>query len=270
MLVPYDSKNLAFANQASTSAAASPFVVAIIESGIHTLPSFLNGCILLFIFSAANSDLYISSRTLYSLAKEGNAPALFARTNHRGVPIYALALSGAIACIAFVNVSESSKVVFGYFVNLVTVFGLLTWISILVTHICFIRARIAQGLTKAKMAYTAPLGATGSAAALFLCIIITIFKNFDVFIHDPKRTYGPHFDYRGFITGYLGIPIYLAMIFGHKIFKRTKGLQPSEVDLYTGKEAMDQEEQDFVANRVAEKKMNSGNWFYKHFIAWLF
>jgi yeast amino acid transporter len=270
MLVPYDSKNLAFANKASTSAAASPFVVAIIDSGIHTLPSFLNGCILLFVFSAANSDLYISSRTLYSLAKEGNAPSLFARTSRRGVPIYALALSGALACIAFMNVSESSTVVFGYFVNLVTIFGILTWISILVTHICFVRARIAQGLTKTQMPYTAPLGAIGSAIALFLCIIITIFKNFDVFIRNSQRTYGPNFDYRGFITGYLGIPIYLVMIFGHKILKQTKGIKPSEVDLYTGKEAIDQEEQDFVANRDAEKRTNSGNWFYRHFVAWLF
>lgn len=270
MLVPYDSKDLAFANKAPTGAAASPFVVAIIRSGIHTLPGFLNGCILLFVFSAANSDLYISSRTLYSLAKEGDAPSLFARTSRRGVPIYALALSGALACIAFMNVSESSQVVFGYFVNLVTIFGILTWISILVTHICFVRARIAQGLAKSQMAYTAPLGATGSAIALFLCIVITIFKNFDVFIHNPKRTYGPNFDYRGFVTGYLGIPIYLAMIFGHKILQKTKGIKPSEVDLYTGKEAIDQEEQDFVANRAAEKRTNPGNWFYRHFVAWLF
>src|SRR5256885_8572947 len=135
MLVPYDSKHLAFANKASTGAAASPFVVAIIDSGIHILPGFLNGCILLFVFSAANSDLYISSRTLYSLAKEGNAPSLFLRTSRRGVPIYALTLSGAFACIAFMNISASSKVVFGYLVNLVTIFGILTWISILVTHI---------------------------------------------------------------------------------------------------------------------------------------
>jgi amino acid transporter len=270
MLVPYDSKNLAFANEASTGAAASPFVVAIIDSGIHTLPGFLNGCILLFVFSAANSDLYISSRTLYGLAKEGNAPSLFARTSRRGVPTYALALSGVLACIAFMNVSESSKVLFGYFINLVTIFGILTWISILVTHICFVRARIAQGLTKTQMAYTAPLGATGSAIALFVCIIITIFKNFDVFIHDPKRTYGPNFDYRGFITGYLGIPIYLTLIFGHKILKKTKGFKPSEIDLYTGKEAIDQEERDFVANRDAEKRANPGNWFYRHFVAWLF
>lgn len=31
----------------------------------------LNACILVFVMSAANSDLYIGSRTLYALAAEG-------------------------------------------------------------------------------------------------------------------------------------------------------------------------------------------------------
>lgn len=55
MLVPYNSEKLAFALQASTSASASPFVVAIELAKINVLPSFLNGCILIFVFSAANS-----------------------------------------------------------------------------------------------------------------------------------------------------------------------------------------------------------------------
>lgn len=64
MIVPYNSKDLAFANKASSSAAASPFVVAIKLAGINALPGILNACILIFVFSAANSDLYIASRTL--------------------------------------------------------------------------------------------------------------------------------------------------------------------------------------------------------------
>ena len=38
MLVPYNSKELAFATTQSTSAAASPFVVAIVLAGIKVLP----------------------------------------------------------------------------------------------------------------------------------------------------------------------------------------------------------------------------------------
>ena len=76
MLVPYNSKELAFATTQSTSAAASPFVVAIVLAGIKVLPGILNACILIFVFSAAISDLYISSRTLYGLAQNGKQNAL--------------------------------------------------------------------------------------------------------------------------------------------------------------------------------------------------
>lgn len=91
MCVPYNSPELAFAAKKSNSAAASPFVVAIKLSGIKALPGVLNGCILLFVFSSANSDLYIASRTLYDLAVEGKAPKFLARTDKRGVPFYAWA-----------------------------------------------------------------------------------------------------------------------------------------------------------------------------------
>jgi amino acid transporter len=61
MIVPYDSSQLSAATQANTSATASPFVVAIQISGIQTLPALFNGCILIFVFSAANSG---TSRSL--------------------------------------------------------------------------------------------------------------------------------------------------------------------------------------------------------------
>lgn len=69
MIVPYNSPKLAFATKQSTSASASPFVVAIVLAGINVLPGILNGCILIFVFSAATSDLYISSRTLFVRAR---------------------------------------------------------------------------------------------------------------------------------------------------------------------------------------------------------
>jgi amino acid transporter len=71
------------------------------------------------------------------------------RTNTMGVPYVSLALCSAFCCLAcvasrlplrcsadppvnsYLNVSTSSKQVFTYFVALVTVFGALTWMSIL-------------------------------------------------------------------------------------------------------------------------------------------
>ncbi|GAD91967.1 dicarboxylic amino acid permease [Paecilomyces variotii No. 5] len=268
MLVPYDSKELAFATKASSSASASPFVVAIQLAGIPALPDILNACILVFVFSASNSDLYIATRTIYGLAREGKAPKILARTDRRGVPIYALGLSSLFGLLAYMNVSSDSKVVFGYFVNLVTIFGLLTWISILVTHLYFIRARKAQQVPESALAYKAPLGAGGSWGALIFCIVIAFTKSYDVFTHNPK--WG-NFDYKNFITAYLGIPLYLILIFGYKIITKSKGVNPYEADLWTGKDAIDREEAEYEARKAAEsEKHQQRNWVYRTFISWLF
>ncbi|KAG6995580.1 dicarboxylic amino acid permease [Physcia stellaris] len=267
-LVPYNSERLSFATKQSTGASASPFVVAIVSSGIERLPGFINACILIFVFSAANSDLYVATRVLYSLAKEGNSHPIFARTDARGVPIFALGLSALIACIAFLNVASDSRVVFGYFVNLVTLFGLLTWISILVSHICFVHARRAQGVIQGNMPYVAPLGLPGTYFALVFCILIAIFSNFSVFVHVPTRE-NPNFDYKTFITGYLGIPLYLIMIFGYKILMKSKRKTAVTADIYTGKEFIDYEEQEFLAQKAAHESKNPRGWFYRNFIAWL-
>lgn len=268
-LVPYDSEELVFATSQSSSAAASPFVVAIQLAGIPALPDILNACILVFVFSAANSDLYIATRTLYGLARDGKAPRIFARTDKRGVPVYALLLCAAIACIAYMNVSSDSRDVFKYFVDLVTIFGLLTWISLLVTHICFVRARKAQQVPDSEIKYKAPFGAWGSYFALFFCILIALTKSYDCFTHNEK--WG-NFNYKTFITSYLGIPLYLIMIAGYKIFTRCKGVKPHEADLYTGKDVIDREEEAFLASKAMEQEAGgkNANWFYRTFVSWLF
>ncbi|KAI9872732.1 MAG: hypothetical protein M1823_008097, partial [Watsoniomyces obsoletus] len=115
MLVPYNSEDLAFANEATTGASASPFVVAVKLAGINGLDHVLNGAICMFVFSASNTDLYIASRTLYGLASNGDAPAIFRKTDSRGVPIYALGFSSLFCLLAYMNVADDSKVVFGYF-----------------------------------------------------------------------------------------------------------------------------------------------------------
>jgi len=270
MLVPYDSKRLATANSTATRASASPFVLAIRLAGIKHLPGILNACILLFTFSASNTDLYIASRTIYGLAEQGHAPKIFAWTNKRGVPVPALAISALFCCTAFMNAAKDSQVVFGYFVNLTTIFGLMSWISLLVSHIWFVRARRAQGITNDQLAYTAPFGMWGSIIALFFCCLIALTKNFSVFTYSSK--YGK-FDYQNFITGYLGIPVYLICIFGYKIFMKSKGVKPHEADFYTGKDVIDREEEAFLAHKAEMEAANGGkkggSWFYKTFIAWI-
>ena len=152
LIVPRTDPTLFVANTKKTGAAASPFVVATTLVGIKTLNHVINGAILIFVLSAANSDLYIGSRTLYGLAVEGKTPVIFKRVNRMGVPYPALILCTAFSSLVFLNVSSSSQkgeifrhsqiilgsstrfIVFGWFVNLATTFGAITWMCIVWTH----------------------------------------------------------------------------------------------------------------------------------------
>lgn len=262
MTVPYNSPQLLSANTESgntVSAEASPFVVAAILAGVNTLPNLINVCLLIFTFSAANSDLYIATRTLYALSVEGYAPKIFSDTNARGVPIYALALSSAFNLIAFISAKVGAFATFQYFISLVTIFGILSWISILISHIYFVRARKAQNIPNTALAYVSPFGKNGSIAALVFACVITLFNGWADFVQDPKTG---KFDWKHFIVDYVGIPIYLAMIFGYKLIMKTKGVKPEDADLFGGKARIDEEEAEFLAQEL-QKRGGMGEPQYK-------
>jgi yeast amino acid transporter len=256
MNVPYNDPELISANNEALNTAsvkASPFVVAARIAGVNGLDHLINACLLIFTFSAANSDLYIATRSLYSLAIEGNAPRIFSRTDDRGVPIYALALSSLFCCSAYMCIKLTAFATFQYFVSLVTIFGILTWISILISHIYFVRARQAQGIPDTALAYVSPFGVRGSMAALIFACIITFFNGWANFVHGLTNTKEPKFDYSHFITDYLPVPIYLLMIFGYKWIMKTEGVKAIEADLTGGKAKIDEDEAEFLAGEMRRK-----------------
>ncbi|GAA5873504.1 hypothetical protein JCM3774_002435 [Rhodotorula dairenensis] len=218
----------------ATSAAASPFVLAIERAGIKVLPDIINGAILLFVLSAANSDLYIGTRTLYGLAAQGQAPGVLMRTNRWGCPYMCTAVCSLVSCICFLAVSKSAKTVFGYFVSLVTLYGALTWLSILGSHIAMMRALKAQGISRDELPWKAPLQPYMTYWSFGLTAVVTFFKGFDSFT--------PKFTTTTFITNYIGIPIYALLYVCYKLWFRTSIIKPVEVDLVTGRREFDEDE----------------------------
>ncbi|KAF3769507.1 hypothetical protein M406DRAFT_335385 [Cryphonectria parasitica EP155] len=226
MAVPYNDERLISATGEKTSGAASPFVVAAEIAGIQKLDSVINALLLVFTISAANSDIYLASRTLWALAKENQAPAIFHRTNARGVPVAAVAFSSLFIALGFMNVSESASTVFGYFVSLVTVFGALNWISILISYHCMLQGMKAQGIPRSVMPYRNPLLPWGAYIAFAITVLVIIFNGFAGFMPFKIGT---------FMTSYIGIPVYVINVLWWKVFKKTKRVQPEEMDLQTGR-----------------------------------
>lgn len=66
--------------------------------------------------------------------------------------------------------------VFTWFVNLVSTFGAITWMCICFTHIRFMKALKAQGMSRDDLPYKAPFQPWGSWFALVATAIITLFK----------------------------------------------------------------------------------------------
>ncbi|OCH95508.1 dicarbixylic amino acid permease [Obba rivulosa] len=236
LLVPSTDQALFVANKSKAGAAASPFVVATTLVGIKVLNHIINACILVFVLSAANSDLYIGSRTLYGLAVQGQAPRIFARVNRMGVPYPALILCTCFCALVFLNLSAGSSTVFGWFVNLVSTFGAITWMCICYTHIRFMNALKAQGLSRDSLPYKAPFQPFGSWFALGATAIITLFKGFDTFIPFTKST---------FVTSYIALPAFVSFWGGYKLYYRSHVILSDKVDLVTGKKEIDEEEERF-------------------------
>jgi amino acid transporter len=169
----------------------------------------------MFTISAANSDQYIASRTLYGMAMDGNAPASSATApsavSPRRLCLHWMLHGPRLPCRCRVG-----STVFNYFVNSVSVFGGLAWISILASHIGFTRGMKAQGIPRSSLPYTSSLEPYLVHRPPPHCIII-FFKGFDSFM--PMSAFGTT-GYKTFITHYIGIPVYVIGYVGFKLIRK--------------------------------------------------
>ena len=98
--------------------------------------------------------------------------------------------------------------------------------------------------------------------------MIALIKNFTIFL-------GHKFDYKTFITGYIGLPVYIISWAGYKLIYKTKVIKSTDVDLYTFKEIYDREEEEGRRkDQEKEERLKSNGknmeWFYEKFLGNIF
>ena len=118
---------------------SSPFVQIFDSVGVHAAAGILNFVCLTAVRSVYNSGLYANSRMLYSLAKQGNAPAYLGKLTRRGVPAAGVITSAIIIAIAVVVVFVWPEFAFNYLMSIATIAAAINWTMIMITEIHFRR-----------------------------------------------------------------------------------------------------------------------------------
>lgn len=95
----------------------SPFVAALNVIGIPGTAFVMDFLVLTAALSALNSALYVTSRTLFTLAAHGDAPRYLVGLNARRVPVRSIALSAILGICGVLASIISPRIVFAFLIN---------------------------------------------------------------------------------------------------------------------------------------------------------
>jgi L-asparagine transporter-like permease len=146
----------------------SPFVRVLADTGIPAAAGLMNFVVLSAALSSSNANLYLITRTLFSLARAGFVPERLGALSTAGAPVNALLVSGlGLGAAALVRALWPDTAYVWFFG--VALFGaLFVWLMIFVTHLAFCQARRRQGGPTAL-----PLASWIGAAAIASVLVAT-------------------------------------------------------------------------------------------------
>jgi len=226
-----------------SSAAASPYVIAMKNLNINGLPHLVNALLITSIFSAGNTYTYCATRSLYSLAIEGRAPKFLRKCTKNGVPIYCFAIVMVFPFLSFLNLSDSASKVLTWLTNIITAGGLINYIVMCITYICFFRACKAQGLDRKTLPYTGYFQPYGTYIAL-------AFETTVVFVYGYS-TFTNGFSIESFFTYYTMLILAPILFIFWKLLHKTKFIPASQVDLVWDAPLIDAYEASFTTPPVS-------------------
>jgi amino acid transporter, AAT family len=160
---------LAVVPWSADSTEESPFVRVMRQLAIPGAAAIFNGVILVAALSAMNSQLYITTRMMFSLARAGQAPRRFGVLSRHGVPVQALLLSSTGIALATVVSLVAPRSAYILMVSVSAFGAMFTWLMIFVTHYFFRRARAGrppEGFRMPGFPVTTLLGAALMSAVL--------------------------------------------------------------------------------------------------------
>lgn len=164
-------------NQAGSSStlSGSPFVTAFAAAHIPFAAAIMNFVVLTAALSSVNTNLYLSTRMLFSLGRGGYAPAWMGKVSSNGVPHRALLASTAGIIAAILLAIFAPKNAFLMLYGTAVAGMLFVWLVILNTHFHFRKAISSEQLLSLPMRLRAHPFFTIVGIILLLGISVTTF-----------------------------------------------------------------------------------------------
>ncbi len=121
----------------------SPFVTMFAMTGLGAAASVVNLVVLTSAASSANSGIYSTSRMVFGLAGQSDAPRVFHRLSARGVPRNALFLSSVLLLSAIVILARGDSIIeaFTLVTSMSTTLFMAVWTIIAVCYLAWLRRR---------------------------------------------------------------------------------------------------------------------------------
>ena len=119
----------------------SPFVGMFALAGLAAAAGVVNFVVLTSATSSANSGIYSTSRMVYGLAEQGDAPSVFATLSKRHVPRNALLFSCAFLLVGIVMLYAGSSIgtAFEMITTVSSICFMFVWTIILISYITYRR-----------------------------------------------------------------------------------------------------------------------------------
>jgi L-asparagine transporter-like permease len=151
----------------------SPFVKVMRVLGVPGAAGIFNFVILVAALSAMNSQLYITTRMMFSLSRAGHAPRRFGALSRRGVPVQALLLSSLGIALAATLTVAAPKSAYVLMVSISAFGTMFAWLMIFVTHFRFRRAHARGGAAPPRFRMPGYPATTLLGAALMAAVLLT-------------------------------------------------------------------------------------------------
>lgn len=153
------------------SVGVSPYAAVLDVMGIPAVSTIMNFIVLTAVLSCLNSALYTTSRMLFALTRNGDAPKFFTKLSKAGVPRRAILLGTTVGYVSVVCVYVWGDVVFAFLVNSYGAVALFVYLAIALSQVVLRKRLDREDPAALKLKMWLFPWLSYATIALMLCVI---------------------------------------------------------------------------------------------------